>query len=121
MMQENFFIKSAPDGMPLVSLGFITDISHIRNDNRIGHTISNETGEIYHNHYYSNPYPEKLTNRQKEIVKLIGEGLTTKEIAQRLNIAEKTADNHKQNIYQLTNSRNVAELINYALQYGYLY
>jgi DNA-binding NarL/FixJ family response regulator len=43
--------------------------------------------------------PGGLTRRELEVLRLVADGLTTREIAERLFISAKTADRHIQNIY----------------------
>jgi len=49
---------------------------------------------------------------------LIGQGLFSKEIADRLNISIHTANNHRQNIHQKLNVNNSIEALNAARHYG---
>jgi two-component system, NarL family, nitrate/nitrite response regulator NarL len=58
----------------------------------------------------------KLTQRETQIVILVCEGKTNKEIARRLNIVVKTVDFHKANIYKKTNTYTDAGLYNFALK-----
>jgi DNA-binding CsgD family transcriptional regulator len=53
----------------------------------------------------------RLTNREMEIVLLIKEGLTYKQISDRLFIAGKTVENHVQHIYEKTDVRNKVSMI----------
>jgi DNA-binding NarL/FixJ family response regulator len=61
-----------------------------------------------------------LTEREKEIVSLIAEGLTSREIADRLCISIKTVETHRARIMEKLKVRNVAELIRYAIKVGIL-
>jgi DNA-binding NarL/FixJ family response regulator len=56
-----------------------------------------------------------LTNREKQILKLIYEGHTSKQIAEKLYISKRTVESHRANILHKTNSRNTAELIRFAI------
>lgn len=58
---------------------------------------------------------ERLTEREREILTLLGEGFTSKEIAQRLNISPRTVDNHRTNILQKTRASNSMELVRVAM------
>jgi DNA-binding CsgD family transcriptional regulator len=53
----------------------------------------------------------RLTNREIQIILLLSEGLTYKEISQKLFISGKTVDNHVQNIYEKTEVNNKVALI----------
>ena len=57
-----------------------------------------------------------LTNRQKEVVKLISEDLTSKEIAQRLGITLKTAQFHRTVIKQRLGVHGSAGITRYAIR-----
>jgi DNA-binding NarL/FixJ family response regulator len=57
-----------------------------------------------------------LTDREKEIVALAGDGYRNKEIAQRLNVTESTIKTHMQRIFQKLAVRNRSELITYAIK-----
>ena len=61
---------------------------------------------------------EKLTTREKEIIKYISKGLINKEIGEKLFISKRTIDKHRTNILSKLNMNNSAELIAYAAKYG---
>lgn len=59
-----------------------------------------------------------LTAKEEEIVRLIGEGLSAKEIANKLFISIHTSNTHRKNIYRKCNVRNTSELVMFALKNG---
>jgi DNA-binding NarL/FixJ family response regulator len=59
-----------------------------------------------------------LTPRELEVVKLIGEGYTSDEIAEALVISRKTVDHHRASILGKLGMRNGAELTRYAIRRG---
>ena len=59
-----------------------------------------------------------LTPRQREVLQLIAEGKSTKEIAAVLNISAKTVEFHRGSIADVLGLHTVAELTRYALQHG---
>ena len=59
-----------------------------------------------------------LTDRQTEIVRLVGNGFTGAEIADTLHISERSVDNSKSKIYTVLNVRNENELIRAAIYLG---
>ena len=65
------------------------------------------------------PY-DQLTPREREILKLIAEGLTSQEIADRLFISLKTVIGHRSRLMEKLGLPNLAELIKYALRKGIL-
>jgi len=56
-----------------------------------------------------------LTKREREVLRLIAEGSTTKDIASRLNISPKTAQVHRDNLKQKLNLRSTAAIVRYAI------
>jgi DNA-binding NarL/FixJ family response regulator len=58
----------------------------------------------------------RLTPREREIVQLIAEGKSNKEIATYLNISVKTAETHRANIMLKLNFHSVTELVRYAVK-----
>ncbi|MCA8957476.1 MAG: response regulator transcription factor [Planctomycetes bacterium] len=62
------------------------------------------------------PEQSVLSPREQEVLQLVAEGRTTKEIAGRLEISAKTVDTHRQNIMKKLNMRTVAELTKYAVR-----
>jgi len=59
-----------------------------------------------------------LTERELEILKLITEGYTNKEIGERLFISHRTVDTHRTNMMKKLDVNNVAGLISYAIRNG---
>jgi two-component system response regulator DegU len=62
----------------------------------------------------------RLSEREKEIVKLICIEKSTAEIASTLSISERTVNNHKTNIFAKTKAKNSAGIVMYALRTGLL-
>ena len=60
----------------------------------------------------------RLTNREREILKLISEGYTSKQIAEMLFISVKTVDNHRANIMNKLGIHDTASLVRYAIRIG---
>ncbi len=61
---------------------------------------------------------ELLTAREREILQLIAESYSTKEVAQKLNISVKTAENHRTNLMKKLDLHDVAGLTRFAIQHG---
>lgn len=59
-----------------------------------------------------------LTDREREILQLVAESHSTKEIAAKLGISVKTVDNHRTNLMRKINLHDVASLTRYALEVG---
>ena len=62
----------------------------------------------------------KLTAREIEIIKLISEGYTNKEIGDQLFISHRTVDTHRTNLMKKIEVNNVAGIISYAIKNGFI-
>ncbi|MBI3805151.1 MAG: response regulator transcription factor [Nitrospirae bacterium] len=63
---------------------------------------------------------QSLTTREREVLRLIAEGHTSKSIAGRLSLSSKTIETHRSHIMQKLNIHNAAGLIRYAIQKGWV-
>ncbi len=64
------------------------------------------------------PQHELLTDRETEIIKLIAEGFSNREIGTKLFISHRTVDTHRTNLMKKLNVTNIAGLISYAIKTG---
>lgn len=63
-----------------------------------------------------NPLQQKispLSDREEQVAKLIGEGVSSKEIGEILSISEKTVSKHRSNIFKKLSIKNTAQLVRY--------
>lgn len=63
-------------------------------------------------------YEVPITKREKEILKLIADGLSSQQIADKLFISIRTVETHRQNLNQKLDIRNTAGLIKEAIKRG---
>ena len=61
---------------------------------------------------------EPLTLREREVLKLIAEAFTNKEIGETLHLAEKTVESHRANLLRKLGMRDRVELVRYAIRRG---
>jgi DNA-binding NarL/FixJ family response regulator len=59
---------------------------------------------------------DRLTDREREIVQLLAEGKSNKEVASLLGISVKTAETHRRNLLNKLNLHSIGELIHYAIR-----
>jgi DNA-binding NarL/FixJ family response regulator len=69
----------------------------------------------------SAPQHDELTPRQREILQLIAEGHTTKQIARRLHIGVKTVETHRSQLMERLDIHNIAGLVRYAIRSGIIH
>lgn len=68
----------------------------------------------------SSDHLPSLTKREKEILRLISEGLTNNQIAEKLFISPLTVDSHRKNLLTKLNANNTASLVRVALENGFI-
>ncbi|HFE66241.1 MAG TPA: response regulator transcription factor, partial [Chloroflexi bacterium] len=62
--------------------------------------------------------PDNLTQREREVLILIADGLTNAEIAEQLGISVKTVDRHRENLMRKLNLHSRVDLVKYAIKRG---
>lgn len=87
------------------------DVTHVLVDRRRAHDPSTA-------HRVGPPPPESLTPREREVLQLIAEGLTSKQIGERLGAALKTVETHRTNVIRKLDIHSIAELTKYAVREG---
>lgn len=127
ILQKSSFITSKKTGMPLYSIGTAFDISHLKLEkNYLSHFIekvdfSKNTNVhkklVSSNHFYVYEEDCLLTSQEKNVLAYIMDGLSSKMIGEKLKISIHTVNNHRLAIFKKTNSKNVAQLIMYALNH----
>ncbi|MEY2999829.1 MAG: hypothetical protein RL648_43 [Verrucomicrobiota bacterium] len=110
---QGFISKSAPlaelrRGLEIVSSG--------------GTYFSPEVADVLRQSVYdgslgATPPLQRLTSREREILQLIAESYSTREIAARLDISIKTADNHRTNLMRKLDLHNIASLTRFAIEH----
>ena len=126
-IQKYSFILS-PQLNPIGIVGYVIDISPYADNSKIVQLIEQIDNSIedpnpkliLKNYYYLNEEDTELTKREIEILKLLSDGILSKQVADKLNISIHTVNNHRKNMLQKTNSKSSAELINYAIKHHYL-
>lgn len=99
------------DAVKTISRGSIylsPQVANIVVDEYLQHPHTSESNRIY----------KELSDREREVLQLIAEGRSTKEIASRLFVSVKTVETHRRNIMQTLGVESVAELTKYAVRAG---
>ena len=60
-----------------------------------------------------------ITERETEVLRLICEGLSNAEIAEKLRLSRRTVDKHRENLLEKTHSKNTVALVLFAIRQGY--
>lgn len=64
------------------------------------------------------PAHEDLSDREFEVLRLLGQGLSTKEVGKRLHISDKTVATYRSRIYEKLEIQGMARLVRYAVENG---
>ncbi len=106
-------IKSVSEG----NLFYGQDIARIIYDTYISQSVEIPSPR---KSFFSLKKSEKklFTEREKQVIEFLCEGITTKEIAAKLNVSKRTVDTHKSNIMQKLGFYSTVELVKYAIKEG---
>ena len=63
----------------------------------------------------------RLTDRQREILQLIAEGNSTKQIAKKLGVSVKTVETHRAQLMSRLDIHDIAGLVRYAMRVGLIF
>lgn len=63
---------------------------------------------------------DSLTPRERQVLKMVAEGRTSRDIAELLSISTRTVEHHRANLLKKLNISNTADLIKYAINKGYI-
>ena len=92
--------------------------SVMRGESWLSPAVSRQVVEGYVQRPGGEQTPELLTARQREVLRLVASGKSTKEIAFLLNLSVKTVETHRAQIMDRLGIRDVAGLVRYALRTG---
>jgi two-component system response regulator NreC len=124
MFLLNRAIKTGITGFVLKECGFNVLIDAVRTVYESGTYMCPEIKDMLANGYLNQALPDSqgessaLTEREYEIIRLLSLGMTSKEIALRLDISSKTVDACRRNIMYKLKIDSMAELIKHAIREG---
>jgi DNA-binding NarL/FixJ family response regulator len=110
----NMLKKEGADGYRVKNID-VTELRQTILDVHLGHIVFKyESGLLKNEHIWQIQIPNLLSERAVEIIKLLSEGFIVKEIAQQLNIAESTVNDHLERAKRKLNAKNNCELVSIA-------
>lgn len=114
-LQEGTLSIPEDVGLPLLNLRVFTEIGDFKTDETMILSIfrysADQGFQKVSTKVYGNNGNVQLSQRELEIIKLCLEGLSSKMIAERLNLSIHTVKNHKRNSMEKTLTHNITELI----------
>ena len=124
VMHQSLTIQFEENGTVARSLGVLTDITHLKADGRPVLSYIGMDGEpSYLDVDVKSLFidsQETLTQREKQVLRLLVEGKASKEIGAILNISKQTVDTHRKNMLNKNNLNNTGELIAKAIRQGWI-
>ena len=94
-------------------------VAAARGETYLSPAISKHVVADYKRRVAEQPEPiDRLTPRQREVLRLIAEGLSTKEIAFKLSLSVKTVETHRAQLMERLEIRDVAGLVRFAIRSG---
>ena len=123
-LQEGTFRIDDDESKPVLNLKVFTEIGDFKTDESILLSIFRYSSDLGYQKVYTKVYVNKdnsqLSLREMEIIKLCLEGLSSKMIAEKLNLSIHTVKNHKRNCMEKTLTHNITELINLCIRSHWL-
>jgi len=109
---KGYVMKQAPTEHLLTAVRRV-----LKNEIYLSEALSSQLLGAFVSQKASEPGPilKNLSNRELEIVRRIGQGFTTGEVAKQLGISSKTVETHRGNIRKKLNLRSGSELIRFAM------
>ncbi len=109
-------VKNGAKGYLLKNVSSKELVSAIHQINEGQSYFSVEIQKILADSIFENDRIPRLTRREKEILKLVAEGVTTPQIAQQLFISPLTVETHRRNLIQKMGVSNAAQLVKMAIE-----
>ncbi|MBI2279615.1 MAG: response regulator transcription factor [Bacteroidetes bacterium] len=88
-------------------LYFTSEVSSIIIGNMMNNDSTNHTKSI-------------ISDREKEVIKYVAQGISNIEIGEKLNLSARTIESHRRNILQKLDLKNTAEMISYAIKHHWV-
>lgn len=110
---SGYLLKKRGSDELLQAIREVNDGHHYVCDDTLRLLIDRDAGKSGHSEE-----PGVLTERELQVLELICNEMTNKEIAKELSISVRTVDAHRRNLLQKTGARNTAGLVTYAIKNG---
>jgi len=119
-LQEGTLLIPDDESPPVLNLRVFTEIGDFKTDETMILSIFRYSADQGYQKVctkvYSNNDNSQLSQREIEIIKLCLDGLSSKMIADRLNLSIHTVKNHKRNCMEKTLTHNIGELIHFCMR-----
>jgi DNA-binding CsgD family transcriptional regulator len=121
VLQQNTPLQTDKAGNIVLLLMVFTDISHLNHQKGVSAAIISTENDGYLVWEARDTQLKKqltFSRREREIIKLLAEGFSSKQIAETLHLSEYTVSTHRRNMLDKTNLPNARALVNFAISRG---
>lgn len=115
---KGYVVKDAPSGKILQAVELVSRGEYFLDASVARQVVERLAGLPGNQIKIADAAYESLTRREQEILRLIAEGQSSKEIADRLSISPKTVENHRTNIMAKLDLHSTMEMVRYAAKLG---
>lgn len=119
LLVQDYMLEIDTVGNPWLAMK-LCDTSPIQDVNANATSVCRNiiTNEIIFSLEGKSDSPENISDREKEVLSLIAEGMRSKEIAEKLIISANTVNNHRRNLLEKLNVTNSSEAVKLAIKLG---
>ena len=117
MLEQNSVLQTDKNGTITLLLGTCLDITHWKKSAELvasAYASKNEISFLCTTADETTPIRETLSKREKEVLKLVAAGYSSKHIADQLCISKHTVNTHRKKMIEKTNTKNTGELVQHA-------
>lgn len=112
---SGFLLKECSPGELLFAVKYVA-----RNGQYLSAELAVKLPGLYSVAFPSGKSGIQFTERELEVMRLIGEGMTNNEISDYLFLSKRTVEGHRQSLLEKTGCRNTAVLVKFAVQNGFI-
>lgn len=118
LMQQGSFIEIDADGKPMITFDTLSETTNYKRDNSMTLTMFRHPDNPTLKLYFPISGNEPFTKREIELIKLLSDGHSSKEIAEKLFISPHTVDTHRRNMLKKSGVKDSNKLVVYARENG---
>ena len=111
VLRQNYILVREPNGSMVGSVGIFTDITHHKLTTDVRFHVSSPSFPAFVRQQQIQALPVALSAREQEVLMLVLEGLTSRRIAERLNLSLATVNTHRRNIKRAVGSHDLYHLL----------
>jgi DNA-binding CsgD family transcriptional regulator/PAS domain-containing protein len=121
VLQQNTALQTDNSGNIVLLLMVLSDISHLKKENGISAAIISTKHDGFLVWDASDTQLKSqigFSRREREIIKFLAEGYSSKQVAEQLNVSEYTVSTHRRNMLKKTRLSNTRALVRFAINHG---